>query len=80
MLNPFKPHIVKFKDGTYGIRKLSLYYTCWVFLDLRSNNEYWWEVEDEFFSDCQTLEKPLLNIRIRIERLKSIKQDNGTPC
>ena len=44
--------IVKFKDGTYGIRKLSLF--GYKYLDIH----YWYYRLDRYFCDCKiTLEK-----------------------
>ena len=31
--NPFKPHFCQFGDGRFGMRKLSLAFTRWVYLD-----------------------------------------------
>ena len=35
LFNPFKPHIVQFGDGTYGVRRLStiFLFEAWEFLD-----------------------------------------------
>lgn len=40
--------IVKFGDGSYGIRKGIFFYT---YLDLK-NGRYWWSRSSAFFTDC----------------------------
>lgn len=36
LFNPFKPHIVQFGDGAYGVRRLEVFFWSdgWAFLDL----------------------------------------------
>jgi hypothetical protein len=47
--------IVKFKDGTYGVRRVSFWvpFPWFEYLDLRSNSLYWWDQRDAYFTDCQ---------------------------
>lgn len=40
LYNPFKPHIVEFEDGMFGIRRLTL--KGYNFLDLTLKLEYWY--------------------------------------
>lgn len=37
--NPFKPHFCEFGDGTFGMRKLSIFFG-WVYLDT-SDMHFW---------------------------------------
>jgi hypothetical protein len=50
--------IVKFKNGTYGIRKTNFLFkilgSAGLFKDLRSHRNYWWFSSSEFFQDCQS--------------------------
>lgn len=38
LFNPFKPHLVRFSDGTFGVRRWRLW---WQFLDME-DYRYWW--------------------------------------
>ena len=42
--------IVKFKDGTYGVRRLTL--GGYEYKDFRSPR-YWWLITSKFFADCR---------------------------
>ena len=41
--------IVKFKDGTYGVRRLSLF--GYEYKDFR-NPQFWWLRNSQYFPDC----------------------------
>lgn len=41
-----------FKNGKYGIRKWSLLYFGYVFLDLKDHS-FWWPLRNRHMSDCQ---------------------------
>lgn len=43
--------IVKFKDGTYAIRRTSCF-GKYEYRDLVSRQEYWWGVDSDNFKDC----------------------------
>jgi hypothetical protein len=49
--NPFKPHIVKFKNGKYGVRALDL--LGWAFLDVEEDEDFWWRDEDYVVEHAQ---------------------------
>lgn len=36
--NPFKAHVVEHGDGTYSVRKL----TIWGWMHLGRDNDFWW--------------------------------------
>lgn len=40
LYNPFKIHIVKFKDGTYAIRQFNTFVLRWAYLD--TQKDFWW--------------------------------------
>ena len=42
--------VVKFKDGTYAIRKGWIFYK---YLDLKTVNSFYWNITDRFFADCK---------------------------
>lgn len=44
--------IVKFNDGSYGIRKWSLLHLQYVYLDLNNRN-YWWSLGSRWIKDCK---------------------------
>lgn len=44
--------IVMFKNGKYGIRKWSLFYFGYVFLDLKDHS-CWWSNNSRWMLDCQ---------------------------
>lgn len=52
MYNPFKPHMVKFSDGTYGIRKFDS--AGWVFLRLNREYRSWSYWADGSFRSSRT--------------------------
>jgi len=59
LYNPFKPHIVQFNNGKYGVRKLSpILLFGWMYFDQQSAN-YWWSTEEYIPKYCisETLEK-----------------------
>jgi hypothetical protein len=59
--------IVKFKNGTYGIRKGWLFYR---YRDLELN--YWWPLSSKYFKDCQA------SLEI-VQNAFDGMQDKGTP-
>jgi len=52
--NPLKPHIVQFKDGSYGIRKLDFLFLEYTYLDLCPSPSGWLTRASAFFNDCRT--------------------------
>lgn len=42
--------IVKFKDGTYGVRRLTLF--GYEYKSFRRPLQFWWSRNSEYFSDC----------------------------
>lgn len=70
MFNVFKPHVVRFVDGTFGIRRLSLFWFGWVFFDLKNNN-FWWRKKQYPNDTCGTAEEVLAAWRVL--------SDKGTP-
>mgnify|MGYP000729946247 CR=1 FL=1 len=55
--NPFKPHIVEFTDGTFAVRKSSLFW--WVYKGHNPHAIKWWMLEEYVPEYCivDTLEK-----------------------
>lgn len=46
LYNPFKPHVVLFNNGKFGLRKLE-FWSGWVYFDQTSNrDEHWWHIEE----------------------------------
>lgn len=46
LYNPFKPHVVLFDNGKFGVRKLE-FWSGWVYFDQTSNrDEHWWHIEE----------------------------------
>lgn len=52
--NPFLPHVVEFRNGTYAVRKLSIFWMGWCYKDLKTNKDYWWPIKSQFHDDCTT--------------------------
>ena len=64
---------VKFKDGTYGIRKTNgIFNLKYVYRDLVSVRTYYWGSGDQYYKDCKGEESA---VDILIER----DTDIGTP-
>ena len=67
--------VVKFKNGKYAIRKWSLFYFGYVYLDTTySSSAVWWRKRDKWFKDCY-----INDISIAQELLAEIK-DEGVPA
>lgn len=49
--------IVQFKDGTYGIRRLT--FSGFEYLDF-NQPEYWWDIKSRPFCDCKTSKEEVL--------------------
>ena len=47
--------IVQFKDGSYAIRRYSLFSFTWKYMDLRSR-VFWTKKSSVFFRDCITMD------------------------
>ena len=47
--------LVKFKDGTYGVRKWSWLSLSYRYLDLK-HGFYWWDRSSSFFRGCKGTE------------------------
>lgn len=46
LYNPFKPHVVLFNNGKFGVRKLGFWF-CWRYLDQTTSGDgYWWNMEE----------------------------------
>ncbi len=49
--------LVQFVDGTYGVRKFSIWVLGWVYKDLAGLgyvNTHWWSDDEPCFYDCST--------------------------
>lgn len=51
LYNPFKPHIVKFKDGKYALRVFSIFYLDFVYKSLDTG--HWFSSESLSFINCK---------------------------
>ncbi len=74
--------IVKFKDGTYGIRKWSWFWLRWCFLDLNTPR-YWWCFRQVVEGERDLAERNCKGTAAQCaDMLSKIKQkhiiDNGT--
>jgi hypothetical protein len=49
-MNPFGPKLVRFDDGTYGVRVLWLFQFYFVDLKLPTVQ---WQPSDKYFKDCK---------------------------
>lgn len=61
LYNPFCAHVIKFTDGTYGVRKWALgqwFRFGWIFMDLKSPG-FWWPSGDPFLPDCKTHDRDI---------------------
>lgn len=75
--------VVKFNDGTYGVRKRCLGIFNYVYLDIKSMTtkyispvKWWWWRHSMFFNDC----KGDLNlVKSALMALHEKKYDYGTP-
>ena len=62
LYNPFKPHIVKFKNGKFAIRQFKMLWG-WEFLDnniISIHENYWWTFNTEiaqYYIEFSTLEE-----------------------
>ncbi len=64
LYNPFKPHVVKFSNGKYGLRKLNLFGGYEFFGQKHCN--YWWHDMEYIPEYCtvdniEDLRKPIGN-------------------
>ena len=63
--------IVKFKDGTYGVRRFSLFFG-YVYKDLaNSGADFWWPRDSRSFRDCRSSKE-------NAEAFFNIATDKGT--
>lgn len=69
MYNPFRPHLVRFSDGLYGIRKFSITHFDWVYFDLNIVTYLWWTRSASDYRDC----------RMSLERVREIWQSRFEP-
>lgn len=69
-----KPKLVKFKNGTYAIRRWSLVWLQYEYKDLKQ--DYWWPKRSRFFNDCVGTEE---RCRDRMKNLEPEFSDFGTP-
>ena len=51
---------VKFRDGTFGIRRRG-WLGRYEFYDLKSRNSFWWTPKAMCFDDCRTSDPGILN-------------------
>jgi len=64
---------VKFKDGTYGIRKTTgIFNLKYTYRDLVSSNSYYWDSGSRYYKDCKGEESV-------VDRLIGRDTDIGTP-
>lgn len=77
LYNPFKSHIVKFRDGRYGLRKYSLLVLEFQYKDLRSDrNDLWWCIDSTWIDDCKSVSLEEV-IRIKHEESATGSEDIG---
>jgi len=60
--------LVKFKDGSFGVRHWSLF-DGYRFADLSTEHDFWWKVGSRHFGDCKSTEeraREVLNIKLDI--------------
>jgi hypothetical protein len=50
--NPFKPHVVQFNNGKFGLRKYQMF-TGWRYYDQTRNPEFWWYMNEHIPKYCQ---------------------------
>ena len=53
--------LVKFSDGTYGIRKGN-FFSGYKYLDLKEKTQYWWYKSSEYFEDCKGSEEQVRKV------------------
>ncbi len=68
LYNPFKPHIVQFPDGKFGVRKLGLIVTQgWAYLDMSGKEPcvkaVWLYAPGNHVAYCKTSDINFLKIR-----------------
>jgi len=51
-----RPKIVRFKDGTYGVRRFSWFFMGYLYINLASQ-AFWWGRGDEYFPECRGTEE-----------------------
>ena len=51
-----KVKLIKFSDGTYGIRRGS-YFSGYTYFDLKDSSDFWWDKSSDYFPDCQGSEE-----------------------
>ena len=67
--------LVKFKDGSYGIRKYTFFGITISYKDLAGSsniNGYWWNMGGDFFSSCRGTKE-------RAEEVFEYLTDEGEP-
>jgi len=66
--------IVKFEDGFYGIRKFSIFYFRYVYLDIKSRGGWWRPRKSEFFlNSCKNDDLE------HVKKCFAMLKDKGTP-
>lgn len=64
LFNPFKPHVVRFNNGNFGVRKWS--WICgWEFYDQHSGS-HWWHMMEHVTKYAQALST--LNLRMPLDK------------
>lgn len=53
MINIFKPHLVRFNNGKYAVKKYSILYLEYIYKDF-NNKQHWWDKDSTYFDDCLT--------------------------
>ena len=74
--NPFKPHIVKFRNGKFAIRRAGFPFGFWEYLD-KFTLDFWWSIpqyvaNNAFFSSKE-------EAQTRFDVYKQAPRDNGVP-
>lgn len=72
-----KPHIVRFQDDSYGIRRKD-FVASWEYLDLISQN-FWWSADSKYIKDCKGTQEKATRIFNEKYGSKSVTKDKGTP-
>lgn len=50
--NPFKPHVVMFNNGKFGLRKYEMW-TGWLYYDQTNHQVHWWFMSEYIPKYCQ---------------------------
>lgn len=69
-----KMKIVKFKDGTYGIRRWSI--IGYQYKDIKSDISYWWTLNTKFIGHCKGTYPEILEIFERMTDKGKIVKEN----